>query len=123
VAPWFRTYGGDPYTPFLPPLAGGAAQIVINYTVASLNDATQMAFNLLSAHSMAGTFYTPTGGGHTAETPEPEPAPARGATGLDRAGRNAAAARASRRRTPLRLDLDFPFQAEPFRPELLAQPF
>jgi len=121
VTPWFRQYGGDPSIPFLPPLAGGAAQLVTNFLLASLNDLTQEALNLVTAHSMAGTFYTPTGGGHSAEMPAQD-AEARGASGLDRSGRAAAKARAlSQARIGARLDPPFPYRAEPCPVALLSQ--
>ena len=94
--PNLRLFGGDPSLPFIPPLAAGAAQPVINFLTASLNDATQQTINTIAAHSMAGIFWTPTGSGHLSEFPQP------------------AAARASR------LDPPFPFHGPGFDPELLA---
>ena len=52
--------------PFIPPLAAGAATLVINSQVASLNDATQNALNIILGSSLAGSFWTPTGGGSDA---------------------------------------------------------
>ncbi len=120
VTPWFRQYGGSPNVPFIPPLAGGAAQIVINFLTASINDILQDALNLVTAHSMAGTFYTATGGGHDAKLP-PQPA-AKTGTGLDkRAKRDASAREKEEARRERRLDPSYPFRAEPFEPRLLAQ--
>jgi hypothetical protein len=120
VTPWFRQYGGSPNVPFIPPLAGGAAQIVINFLTASINDILQDALNLVTAHSMAGTFYTATGGGHDAKLP-PIAAGKKG-TGLDkRAKRDATAAEKAKTRRERRLDPPYPFRTEPFDPRLLTQ--
>ena len=111
----------DPTIPFLPPLAAGAAQLVTNYLIASINDLTQQALNLVTAHDLSGTFYTPTGGGHDATFPEEPIAPAQGRTGLDKAGRLAARAVAARRAAKAaKLDPDFPFTAVLFDPALLS---
>lgn len=120
VVPWFRQYGGDPAIPFIPPLAAGAATLVTNYLVASINDILQDALNLVTSHSMAGTFYTPTGGGHDAVLPEPAPSATN--TGLNKKARLASqATAAARARTQSKLDPDYPFRAEPFDPALLTQ--
>lgn len=120
VVPWFRAYGGDPSVPFLPPLAFGVAQLVVNYLVASVNDILRDALNLVTANSMAGTFYTATGGGHSAKMPT---APATAETGgLNKSARlqnqRLAAARA---KLAARLEPEFPYQAEPFDTALLTQ--
>lgn len=52
-------------TQYIPPLAGGAGSLVTNSIIASLNDATNDAINMTTAHSLAGAFWTPTGGGST----------------------------------------------------------
>jgi hypothetical protein len=118
--PKFGAKPTDPGVPYIPPLAGGAAQLVINFVTAAINDATQQALNILQAHSMAGHFWTATGGGSDSVIPEVT-TPARGKTGLDKAGR-LAAGRASvisaMRKT--KLDPDFPFRAEPFPMDLLS---
>jgi hypothetical protein len=120
ATPWFRQYGGSPTVPFIPPLAGGAAQLVINFLTASINDILQDALNLVTSHSMAGTFYTPTGGGSSALLPPV--ATGTTATGLDkRAKRDADAATKARARQDRRLDPTYPFRAEPFDPRLLTQ--
>lgn len=117
----FRPLPGDPGTPFIPPLAGGAAQLVINFLTASLNDLTNQALNLLLGHSLAGTFYTPTGGGSTSAFPAEIPAEASGRTGLDKGGRlRAKALAAARRRRLTQLDALFPWHAQPFDPGLLT---
>ncbi len=118
--PWFRQYGGDPTIPFLPPLAGGAATLITNFLVASLNDALQDALNLVTSHSMAGTFYTPTCGGHHAALPAATSSAS--TAGLDKTARIAADSQAkARARREGRLDPDYPFLAEPFDPALLTQ--
>lgn len=120
VTPSFHQLGGSPEIPFIPPLAGGAAQIVINFLTASINDILQDALNLVTAHSMAGIFYTATGGGHDAKLPAISPTQ-RG-TGLNkRALREARGAQKARARRERRLDPPYPFRAEPFDPRLLRQ--
>ncbi|EDY16675.1 hypothetical protein CfE428DRAFT_5788 [Chthoniobacter flavus Ellin428] len=61
--PFFQPISNDPGTPFIPPLAGGVAQIAIGFLASSINDAAQQALNILQGHSMAGSFWTITGGG------------------------------------------------------------
>lgn len=118
VPGFFRPVTTSSGTPFIPPLAAGAAQLVINFLVASLNDLTSQALNILTAHSLAGTFYTATGGGSASAFPVPAAVPAR--TGLDKRARLAAAATAAARaRRATRLDPPFPFTAVPFDPALL----
>lgn len=56
---------------WIPPLAGGFGQLIINSVIASLNDATNNALNNIRAHSLAGVFWTPTGGGFDAHIPDP----------------------------------------------------
>lgn len=118
--PRLRALVTDPSIPYIPPLAGGAAQLVVNFLTASLNDATQRMLNILTAHSMAGRFWTPTGGGSTSEFPREEAQPPSGNGGLDKDGRlqaqRAARAKASRM---THLDPEFPYRAEPFDPTLL----
>lgn len=122
VLPYFRQFGGVSDLPFIPPLGGGAGVLIINYLIASLNDLTQEAINRISAHSMRGTFYTPTGGGHTAEPPPIAESTVR--TGLNKSARNKAVDQArARARRSLSLDPAFPYRAEPFAPQqILAQP-
>lgn len=117
--PILRILRNDPGTPFIPPLAAGAAQVVINFLTASINDATTQALNVLTSHSLAGFFWTPTGGGHDAIFPEE--LTLQKITGLDKAKRLAAARlAASRARTAARLDPPFPYVARPFDTALLA---
>lgn len=117
--PAFRVLPGDPGVPYIPPLAAGAAQIVINFLTASLNDLTTQALNILLGHSMAGTFWTATGGGSDGTIATPEPAAA--APGLRKADRLAArAAQAARQRRAERLDPPFPHRAQRFPTSLLT---
>lgn len=101
-------------------LAGGVASLAVATLSAALNDATQNAFNLLTAHSLAGTWWTATGGGSVSELPaEPAPLP-KNANGWDKAtrlqtSRNAAA----RTLRAARLDPPFPFRGVAFTPSLL----
>ena len=116
--PAFQPLPGDPGVPFIPPLAGGAAQILINFLTASINDATTQALNILLGHSMAGRFWTATGGGRDATVLDTaEPAPPKG---LNKAAilRDRAAA-ALRQQRAKRLDPLFPYKAEPFDLSLL----
>lgn len=110
----------DPVVPFIPPLVGGLAVLGFNLFFAAINDFTQAALNIVSAHSMRGVFWTPTGGGHNSSFPdEPLPVPS-GSTGLDKGGRLQAEARAAIARTRAqRLDPPFPFHAAPFDTSLL----
>ncbi len=121
VVPFFRQVREIPQVIIFPPLAGGAASFILNYFVASTNDAFAEAFTRISANTLQGTFYTPTGGGHSAEKPPvTERSPAR--TGLNKTARNraATAARGRARRTQA-LDPDFPYRAEPFDPKKILQ--
>lgn len=110
--PSFQQVPGDDNIQFIPPLAGGVAQIVINSITSQLNDATQRAFNQIVARSMAGTHWTATGGGHSSVFPEPETASAAGRRGLAHATNlreRSLAADLARRAT--RLNPAFPYEA------------
>ena len=116
----FHQVTTDPGVPFIPPLAAGAAQLVINFLTASLNDLTQQSLNILQGHSLAGQWFTPTGGGSTSFVPTtPQVTPAQ--AGLNKAAaitaklRSAAAAKAA-----LRLDPPFPYFAQQMDPSILA---
>ena len=117
--PPFRLIDNDPRLPFIPPLAGGAAQGVINFLTSFLNDGTRQALYALTVHSLAGTFWTPTGGGSTAVFPEVPPS--KKATGLDKAKRlQAERIAAAARKSSQKLDPPFPFVALPFDSTLLT---
>lgn len=111
----------DPGVPFIPPLAGGAAQLVINFLTASINDMTNQALNILFSHSMAGTFWTPTGGGSDATFPKEDPATVVDKFGLAKDARSQARRAAVMASGALidRLDPSFPFRAIPFSVSLL----
>ncbi|MDR3405600.1 MAG: hypothetical protein P4L99_24100 [Chthoniobacter sp.] len=118
--PAFRILPADPGVPLIPPLAGGAAQLVINFLTASINDATQQALNILRGHSLAGTFWTPTGGGKDATfaalatAQAVKQGPDRTANAAARLAADQAAKRAAQ------LDPDFPFNAQPFPTSFLS---
>ncbi len=101
-------------------LGGGAASFAVNFATASLNDLTQNALNLITGHSMAGTWWTATGGGSASEFPAeaaPVPTPA---NGWDKAARlQAKRIAATRALKAARLDPPFPFRAVAFSPSLL----
>jgi len=101
-------------------LGAGSGSIAINFLAASINDGFQNALNILQAHSMAGSFWVPTGGGSTSVFPPAPPTPVQGATGLDKDGRLVAqrtAALTAKLNTPL--DEPFPFEAIAFNTALL----
>ena len=119
--PGFQPLAEEPIGTFFPPLGAGAAQIVINYLTASLNDAARQSLNILRGHSMAGRFWTATGGGHGAiEAAAPSNVDA--ITGLNKSEvlQKRAAAAALERRAQ-RLDPPFPYLTEPFDYAVLSR--
>ncbi len=99
-------------------LAGGAGFGAANYIAASINDATQSAFNILTAQSLSGSFWTPTGGGTTSAYP---PTPATEIKpGLDKSVTAAAKARAAQAQRLLSLDPVFPYEGLKFNRSLLS---
>ncbi len=52
-------------------LAGGVGQLLIGSIMGSINDMMNAAANIVSANSLAGNFWTPTGGGADAVFPDP----------------------------------------------------
>ena len=99
-------------------LGSGAGSFAVNYIAASIDDMNQAAVNLLTASSMAGSFWTSTGGGTTSAYPA-VPA-AKVSPGLDKAATAAAKARAAaaaKRRQ--QLDPDFPYEGIKFNRSLL----
>ena len=111
--PEFRQPAADLAQISFPPLAAGAATLLIGLTQSLLADAQQTAVNILAGTSLAGTFWTPTGGGSSSQfsvlssqTP---------ATGPDRS-KNANTQRAAlaQARRAVQLDPDFPYTAQPF---------
>ncbi|MEO7933199.1 MAG: hypothetical protein ABIT76_08590 [Chthoniobacterales bacterium] len=121
MQPELRIINTDPGTPFIPPLAAGAAQLIINFTTASFNDAISNALNVLSGHSLAGTFWTPTGGGSDSTFPLPSLDEEKPAIGTDKTARNQAKARlAQKAKRRSRLDPPFPYIARAFDLALLS---
>jgi len=101
-------------------LAGGAGQLVINSLVASINDMTNEAINITVANSMAGTFWTPTGGGSDSTFPTATTATT-DSFGLAKDARNKAKRAAAIASGALidSLDPTFPYKAVPFALSLL----
>lgn len=94
-------------------IGAGSGSIAVNFLSASINDATQAAANILNAHTMAGSWWTATGGGSTSEFP-PEPEPKGKPAGFDKAARlQAKRIAAARKLKHARLDPPFPFRALP----------
>jgi hypothetical protein len=101
-------------------LAGGVASFAVNYYAAAANDLTQNALNMLAAHSMAGSWWTTTGGGSTSEFPAEVPVASKQANGWNKAARlQAKRIAAARALKAARLDPPFPFRAVSFPISLL----
>lgn len=98
-------------------LAGGAGIGAVSFFASSLNDATQGAFNILQSQSLAGSFWTPTGGGTTSEYPAASATPAK--PGIDKAANAAAKAKAAAAKFTRQLDPAFPFEGQKFNRSLL----
>jgi hypothetical protein len=106
---------------YLPPLAGGAAQLVIGGLIASLNDATRNTLNILTSHSLAGSFWTATGGGSDATLPSAIANLPSATTGPDRKQNAAAkAAQDAAQRRAQKLEPDFPYNAQRFPTSFLT---
>lgn len=101
-------------------LAGGVASLAINWLSADINDLTQNALNMVLAHSMAGAWWTATGGGSSGEFPAELPVAPKQANGWDKAARlQAQRIAAARALKAARLDPTFPFRAVEFPISLL----
>jgi hypothetical protein len=103
-------------------LGGGSGGLAVNFATASLNDLTQQALNLLSATSMAGTWWTSTGGGASSEFPVTESAQdaASAKFGWNKAARlQAQRIAAAKALKAARLDPAFPFRGVEFPISLL----
>lgn len=115
-------FSSDIFSPLLGTLSvlgGGAGFLWATSVTASINDAVQGAYNLLTASSLAGSFWTPTGGGTTSTWPAVAPAVV--ATGLDKAATAEAKARAARQtKLSRQLDPAFPFEGLKFNRGLLT---
>ena len=118
VQPFFNTDIFRGITGLVSVIGGGAGIGAVNFIAASINDATQGAYNILQSQSLAGSFWTPTGGGTTSAYPVTVAAPAKPT--LDKAATAAAkaqaAAKAKRNRT---LDPAFPFEGNKFNLSLI----
>ena len=98
-------------------IGGGAGIGAVNFIAASINDATQGAFNILQSQSLAGSFWTPTGGGTTSTVPVTVP-PVKPT--LDKAATADAKARAAAiARRNVTLDPKFPFEGQKFNRALI----
>lgn len=115
-------FSSDIFSPLLGTLSllgGGAGFVWASSVTAGINDAVQGAYNILKATSLAGSFWTPTGGGTTSAWPETTPAPSK--SGLDKSATAAAKARAATMaRLNRRLDPPFPFEGQKFNRGLLT---
>lgn len=105
----------------IPPLAFGVASLVINSFGSAINQAAQNAANILKAASLAGSFWTPTGGGHTALDPRPAVPAQSDAAGLNKAANlNAIGAAEYKAKREEVIEPAFPWQAIPFPIALLT---
>lgn len=103
------------------PLAGGLAQPIFNAFTSAIDQASDNVINEITAQSLAGTFYTITGGGSTSVFPAAPPVTPQGATGSDKSGRLAAQAQAAMSAVAqVRLEVPYPWTAVPFSPALLT---
>ena len=111
----------DSNVKFIQPLAGGAAQLVISSMLGQLNDQVDQALNVLTAHSLSGTFWTPTGGGSDSAFPEVAAAKPVDHFGLSKDLRSKAARVTALNAGVLLDSLDpvFPYRAIPFALSLL----
>ena len=101
-------------------LSGGLGQLVITSLLAPINDMMNQALNVVTAHTMAGNFWTPTGGGSDATFPAVA-TPAAPSSGFDKAAKLKAARAAAMKAGALvdTLDPAFPYNALPFPLSLL----
>jgi hypothetical protein len=103
----------------IPPLAAGAGTLIISSFDSQIANASGTAADVLAASSLAGTWFTPTGGGHSANLPTTTPA--QPSTGLNKAAAlNALAAQAAAAQRATLLEPAFPWQAIAFTPSLLT---
>jgi len=118
--PPFRPVVNDPSISNPIVLAAGAAQLVVNFLTASINDINQRALNIIQGHSLAGSFWTATGGGKDATfaalatAQKPKTGPSRSANYATQIAAEQASKRA------VQLDPDFPYNAQPFPTSLLT---
>ena len=117
IQPFFNTDIFRGITGLVSVLGGGAGIGAVNFITASMNDATQGAYNILASQSLAGSFWTPTGGGTTSAWPVTVAAPAKPT--LDKAATAAAKAIASAAKFTKQLDPAFPFEGNKFNLSLI----
>jgi hypothetical protein len=103
------------------PMAFGLGQLVINSILAPINDMVDQSLNLLSAHSLAGKFWTATGGGSDSAFPAAVASKPVDKFGLSKDLRAKAARVAALNEGVLTDSLDpaFPYRAKPFDLSLL----
>jgi len=118
--PQFTPVATDIGDPLLVPLAGGAAQSIINEFTSLEADAMSEALSFIGQQSMQGTFWTATGGGSDSRFPAAAAPAAAGTTGLDKDGRlEAQRAQAQAAVAAEQLDPDFPYYSPSFNLNLL----
>ena len=119
VKPFFNTDIFRSITGFVSVLGAGSGTTAVNFIAASINDATQGAYNILASQSLAGSFWTPTGGGTTSMDPYAT-AFVSAAPGINKAANAAAKAQAAIRAKQNRtLDPAFPYEGQKFNLSLL----
>lgn len=102
-------------------LGGGAGFLWASSVTASINDAMQGAYNILKATSLAGSFWTPTGGGGTTAAAPTATAAAPVKQTFDKAANSAARAKATfATAAARRLDPPFPYEGLKFNPAFLT---
>ena len=120
VTPFFSNDIFAPLLGLLGVIGGGSGFLWASYVTASINDATQGAYNILAAKSLAGSFWTPTSGGTTSAMPDQASASA--STGLDKAAAaRAKAAAEAAKKLNVRLDPAFPYEGQKFNTSLLSK--
>jgi len=100
----------------------GTAALAFNFLSAGINDTLSQALNILNANSLAGAFWTCTGGGHdstvTLATTTPVTAPQLGPNIYTNLAKTLAAQRA--KQLSVQLDPPFPYTAQGFPASYLA---
>jgi hypothetical protein len=117
--PFINTDAFRPILGVLSVLGGGAGFLWASSVASSLNDATQGALNILQSQSLAGSFWSPTGGGVDSTLPA-EPTPAAKKT-LDKKANNLSAALAAAKLNNSQLDPSFPFSGIGFNLSLVKK--
>lgn len=102
-------------------LGGGAGLGMANYLAASINDATQSAFNVLQATSLEGSFWTATGTGTAGRSAEKSGPPKKSPQTLDKAVNERARAAEKFQAFLTSMDPAFPYEARAFHRQLLQK--